>query len=212
VIRLRRLLLPTVGLAAILGSSAPALASGPAVSPSPGVNAAIPGVTPAASLGNFVCTVNATNLCLTNNGTLGSLIANDLQNTVAGSNRNKQQAWIWDQLGTTTNTSPYALGSGLNTQVANGRPWGEFKNGSGTAGCLQANGTASVKLAACGGATTEWVQTGSGRLSSVGSSDQQNFLIFLVGSLKDGGNPVLENPHAACSSACWSDTLGGPVS
>lgn len=213
-IRLRRLILPAAALAAILGFALPAAASsGPAPTVSHGPSPVIPGVvTPSVSGGHFVCVLHSpSDLCATNNGTLGSLIAADNIDLTGGETRNAEQGWVWVQSGVTSSTSPFTVGSGLNTQVAAGRPVGRFQATFGAQGCITTAGSSGAPhLQGCSTSGPLWVQTGSGRLVNVQSSDNNGFLLFLGATGGDGSNPSQTGGAHNCPQYCWSDTLGGP--
>lgn len=149
----------------------------------------------------YLCANGGAGLCLQENGINGSLVAND--NKIAGSPAKQQ--WTFHQVGVTSASVPFVT-SGLNGQVAPGRAFGRWQGLNGSNLCL-AERSDEVVMALCSSVGTEWVLSGSGRLISVESSNNDNVLSFLNSTGINSETPVLESAHP-CPGGCWGPNAG----
>jgi hypothetical protein len=142
-------------------------------------------------------------LCLQNNGTNGSLIAND------GFNNTFHQFYFIIPEGVTSSSFPFD-NKDLNGPVDNGRIVFELKdetsaNFATNNLCVNVNNLV-MKLGPCSGSQSLWVASGSERLLSVGGSNQDNGYVFAKADGGNGGNPVqVDGNHNACPNACWGN-------
>jgi hypothetical protein len=151
----------------------------------------------------YICADGGAGLCLQDNGNLNTLVAND--NKVGGAPA--KQLWQLNEIGTTTNTWPFALGSGLNTQVANGRKVYQVDDWWTPQLCMwptAGDGTALITTCNMNNTADRWVASGSGALINVDVSNTSGNLAFLKSSGANGGNPQYTSTHT-CPGACWSD-------
>lgn len=184
---IRRLALLAAVPAAALSLAVPAASASPAAHAAPAVT------------DYFICANGGDGLCLQNNGDLGSYVAND------NSNDGATQEYNMVLLGTTSSTYPFNT-SALNGDVASGRKvWLLQSVEAGGGYCLDEN-DGSAKINDCTGSQSEWVQSGSGRMVSVGASDQEGYLGFLDSTGVSGGYPpIVGSPYQTCPGACWSN-------
>jgi hypothetical protein len=150
-----------------------------------------------------ICANNGAGLCLQNNGSLGSLIANDTAN---GTTTQQYEKIYVDG---TSHGAPSSGGfpfnsAALNNAVAPGRPVYEFISvKSGYAYCADVNRN-EADVNSCTGSQSYWVATGSGRLVSVGLSNVDGLLVFLKTDGFSSGDPeFVGNPYQTCPGACW---------
>lgn len=187
--RPRRLALLLAAPAVMLALAVPAASASTATRAAPDANVTI-------------CANGGAGLCLQNNGSLGSLVANDK------SNGGTTQEYTIGDLGVTAHGAPGSGGypfstAALNDSVTAGREVLEIGSvEAGEAYCIDVN-EGTIDVNDCYGSQSEWVATGSGRLVSVGASDQNTILAFASSDGVNGGNPVTSTDNA-CPEACWS--------
>jgi hypothetical protein len=142
-------------------------------------------------------------LCLQNNGTSGSLIANDNFNDTF------HQFYFVILKGVTSSTFPFNS-SALNVPIDNGRTVFELVDETSTSGatnnlCINVN-ELEMNLGPCSGSQSLWVASGSERMLSVGGSNQEGEYVFAKANGGNGGNPVqVDGNHNACPNACWGN-------
>jgi hypothetical protein len=199
------LALPPAATAATAPGPTAGLSSGPAGAPSMTVS---PRTAGGISGPFYICANEGNGLCLQDNGEDGSLIAND--NIInSGSGVTKQGWWVDDFNSTTTNTFPFKVGSGLNTQVANGREVLLLEaeiSASGAGECFDWTDNPVLEDCVTNGSNPYQilVASGSGRLIDVGASDAAGKLVFLKSSGVNSGNPTLvASSGNVCPGACW---------
>jgi hypothetical protein len=152
----------------------------------------------------LLCDEASPALCLQNNGTSGSLIANDTKNSGT-----PLQRYFVTEEGVTSSTYPFDS-SALNVPIDNGRPVFQLKDETTPGGatnnlCINVNGL-EINLGACTtGSESLWVASGSGRMLSVGGSNEEDDYVFAKANDGNGGNPALvDGNHNGCPNACWS--------
>jgi hypothetical protein len=179
-------------------------------------SSAVPQAAPAGGQVYYVCANGGAGLCLQNNGSNGSLIAND--NKIPGSSNHISQQWKFRELGVTSSTAPLApFGKhDLDGQVASGRLYGQWESAHASFDSCLASENGSIELVNCitgSSATpgTEWVLSGSGRLINVMDSDRDNKLDFLNSDGSNGGVPFTAfgiGTSNNCPAACWGPNAG----
>jgi hypothetical protein len=157
--------------------------------------------------GQAICANGGSGLCLQNNGLANSIVAND------GANGSEAQQWDPGFIGGTAHGAPSAGGfpfstAALNNQIAPGRNvWQIASDKSGGVDCLGSStafdGTFGL-VSGCTGSHAMWVASGSGRLISVGESDNAGQLVFIKSDGTDGDQvEQAHNPDQTCPGACW---------
>jgi hypothetical protein len=160
-----------------------------------------------------VCANGGQGLCLTQGGQVGTLVINS---TAEPSDNNLDQRWKFFKDGVTSSTGPFLKGSGLNTQVAAGRLYGEWEASGDNAPASQCLAFLSgkVTLNDCGAVGTEWVLSGSGRMISVLASNDGfdnggiPVLEFLNSSGTNGQAPSVIVKGNTCPRSCWGPAAG----
>jgi hypothetical protein len=176
-----------------------------------GATSAIPAAAPAGGY-NWICANGGAGLCLQQNGLYGSLVAND--NKITGST-NYKQLWAWQAAGVSSATAPFADVS-LDKEIAPGRQFGFwFADESGPPTLCMGYSSGRVVLESCPGPNdppngTLWMLSGSGRMISVGASNDAGALVYLNSSGKNSGNPTLlsilnSGAPNNCPASCWSN-------
>jgi hypothetical protein len=122
-----------------------------------------------------ICANSGAGLCLQDNGQPGSLIAYDTGNGPA-----QNQLWGFTLEGTTSHSSSTSIGFPFDNATLN--------NGDGF----------------CVGSQAALVMSGSGRMISVGASNEFGKLEFVNSDGHNGGNPQM-TPNNACPTACWGN-------
>jgi hypothetical protein len=182
----------------------PALAFGPVALPQAAMAAPAAGAVPSVNPGlNLICSNEGLEgaLCLQNNGSLGSLVAND--------NGNNQtfftpQDYEINGVGVTSDNYPFNT-TLLNDSVVHGRVVYQFVAvESGDELCVDVN-DGHVDLNSCDGSQSLWAATGSGRLCSAGDSNALGKLVFLEASGVNSGHPVfVDQKHNQSTQTEWA--------
>jgi hypothetical protein len=163
----------------------PALAFGPVVLPQAAMAAPASGAVPSVNPGlNLICSNGG--LCLQNNGSLGSLVANDTPNNQTFFT---PQDYEVNGVGVTSDIYPFNT-TILNDSVVHGRVVYQLVAvESGDELCVDVN-DGHVDLNSCDGSQSLWAATGSGRLCSAGDSNALGKLVFLESSGVNSGHPA----------------------